>query len=320
MAGLPKSPATGTTTIGTNDGKLETQLLVASTFRAAASAIAKDPRLKSATGGKILLLPGDSAVETPRLLAFHSHAYALEKSFERANLIGPSNCDDKAVVNSLAGVIGPLSTALVDLLKTDIDISGIDSTLTAASLMRAVAVAKPDTFTTTLGQMHDIDEGEVAKTLCRLEAHRAAASTEIDSATDEQKKQNPRRYALLSSIVSSYDTFFDGLWKNDGDKPSRLALVLMEERIKEYPDRILRIWVDASGGTVIKRKSLWTMVGARSVGMTGGSVVSYLLTETASGDVVSAGFLHCNTQLVSLRTAHKDAFARAYCEPLTDAP
>jgi hypothetical protein len=77
------------------------------------------------------------------------------------------------------------------------------------------------------------------------------------------------------------------------------------------------VWTDAKGGTVIIRRNFWTLLGARALGMTGGSVVSYMLTDKDDGNVYAAGLLHCNTKLVSLRDAHRNAFAEGFCEEVT---
>jgi len=322
FSALPKSPAKGETTLNQGAGKLETNLLVASTYREAARIIATDPGIQKKGDHPILLLPGTAALDRSQTMAFHAQAVGLKSAFSSAmpNVkfqcggVRSSGVDIQMVPpDTIMAGLG----AVADLLKTDITISAIDSDLGEASLVRAVAAARPTEFTTTF-KVPDLDNNSVALTLCELQDARLKAEVALRLLGPEPQKEHPREAAALTQVTQAYDTFLGKLTTPSTDKPAPLALIMAEAVIETYPGRILRVWADAKGGTVIVRKNFWTLLGARSLGMTGGSVVSYMLTDKDDGNVYAAGFLHCNTKLVSLRDAHKDAFAEGFCEKVAN--
>jgi len=319
---LPKSPATGTTTLSSGAGKLETNLLVASTYREAARIIAKDVLTKGkGKGNRILILPGSTALDRSQTMAFQAQAIGLKSAFSsalpglkfecgagRSGQIGIQLVDPGTIMAGFG--------ALADLLKTDTTISAVDSDLTESTLVRAVAAAQPTEFTTTF-KAPDLQNSRAATTLCELQDARLKAEIAFRLLGPEPEKNHPREAAALMQASTAFDTFLAKLTTPAADKPAPLALIMAEAAVETYPGRILRVWTDAKGGTVIIRRNFWTLLGARALGMTGGSVVSYMLTDKDDGNVYAAGLLHCNTKLVSLRDAHRNAFAEGFCEEVT---
>ncbi len=59
--------------------------------------------------------------------------------------------------------------------------------------------------------------------------------------------------------------------------------------------------VEKGGGSLLKRSNLWTALGAPTVGITGGLIVSYTLTEPRGGGFLQGGALVCRTALTNLR-------------------
>jgi len=128
---LPKSPATGTTTLSSGAGKLETNLLVASTYREAARIIAKDVLTKGkGKGNRILILPGSTALDRSQTMAFQAQAIGLKSAFSsalpglkfecgagRSGQIGIQLVDPGTIMAGFG--------ALADLLKTDTTISAV---------------------------------------------------------------------------------------------------------------------------------------------------------------------------------------------------
>jgi len=84
---LPKSPAEGKTQLTASAGKLETNLLVASAFDAAAATILGDSNLVASTAGnRILIVPGSASLDRAQTMAFIAQTYALESAFEVAGV------------------------------------------------------------------------------------------------------------------------------------------------------------------------------------------------------------------------------------------
>ena len=327
---LPDSPAEGKFTIGEGGGKLETEFLVADAVASAADYIAE------AVDGRsdILLVEGPATRGNVRLLAFQAEAHGIKKAAARALEMPGDPCavqpawnTDRAVGIAAVGAgplfgAGALIGALGDMLKTDTTVTGKESALTEEQLVRALLVKRTDLFRTTYFDAATFDpNNDVIKELDCLGTYDQAIQAGLAQFdTDEEKKANAGKIARLTAASAKLDELYDRLLEVEKDSPPLLGLLYADAEISKNSGSVLRVWIDASGGTFINRRNLWTMLGARSLGMTGGAVVSYLLIDRPTGKVAAAGFLKCTTDLVSLRRAHQPQLKTGYCHPLVEQP
>lgn len=323
---LPKSPAEGKAAVGEGGGALETEFLVADALASAAIYIAKAVESRS----DILLVEGPQSRGNVRLLSFQAEAYAIKKSAQRAlgqtyDLCSPPPTppivSEKGItlfLNQGLFSAGALVGALGDMLKSDTTITGKTSSLNEEQLVRALLVAAPGRFQTAYFDNATFDpKNDVITELDCLGSYNQAIGTELARfTTDEEKKKNAAKIARLNASATALDEMFDRLLKVEKDNPPLLGLLYADAQISKNSGSVLRVWIDASGGTFVNRRNLWTSLGARALGMTGGAIVSYTLIDRPSGTVAAAGFLKCTTDLVSLRKAHQRNLKIGACEPL----
>ena len=309
---------------------METEFLVADALAAAADHIVK---ALSDEGSGILLVEGPQSQGNVRLLSFEAEVYGLKKSAQRAlgepqelcTPILPPRATNNATVQvlSLPFATGAFIGALGDMLKTDTTITGKSSSLTEAQLIRALLVRAPaGKFRTTYFDSESLNpDNSVIQKVDFVSRYQQKIDEELASFdTDEKKKANAAKIARLNFAATGIDGLFERLLKVDKDSPPLLGLLYADSEIGSKSGKVLRIWVDANGGTFINRRNLWTSFGARALSMTGGAIVSYTLIDRPSTNVVAAGFLKCTTDLVSLRKAQQRNLIVGDCTPLALPP
>jgi hypothetical protein len=305
---LPKSPADGKVTLGSNAGAIETNMLVATALRAAAEEINKRAQSDKGT----LLIAGDGSLSTDAYTSFELQAFGLEEAYRSAKVSG---C---AVEIAGAPAAGAFVGALANLLKNDTEIVGLDSALSNQQLARAVMEQAPDHYIAP-----DLRIGHVSKTnpvtliLTELRCRRDNAQQEIAAAGPKPKPARAKRSALLAGINTRYDEFIASLTKpGDGGKVP-LGAVYQQSFLATNDKPILRVYVDKAAGSLLNRRNFWTMLGARAIGITGGVVASYTLSDPTTGAIKKAGLFRCYTEVAGLRKAQSGAIS-ANCEDTTN--
>ena len=318
---LPKSPAEGKTEVETGGGALESEFLVSEALASAARLIADDVTKLSPSEGSVLIVEGAENQGTASLVAFQVESFGLKMASARALRRSNDLCQEQPVgITSGAFGAGALFSALSDMLKSDVKVSGNETKLTAAQLVRAIIAKEPKLFRTGFFDSAGVNENNaVVKELDCLSRYRdEIANTLAEFDTDEEKKANAAQISRLTAQLAANDALLDRLVKFEKDSPPQLASLYADAENFDKAAYVLRVWVDKGGGTTITRKNLWTTLGARSIGMTGGAVVSYLLIDKSDGSVRKAGFLKCSTELVSLRRAHQLGNTQRECIKLVE--
>jgi hypothetical protein len=72
---------------------------------------------------------------------------------------------------------------------------------------------------------------------------------------------------------------------------------------KDQP-KIMLVKIEKSGGTMLKRKGIDVILGAPSIRVSSGLIVSYVI-ENADGTAEKSGFISCATKLTALKNVHK---------------
>lgn len=315
---LPKSPAEGKTEFEKEGAALESEFLVSEALASAAGLIVDDI-IKPKSPNSVLILEGSASQSTSRLAAFQVEAFGLKRSAARTLGLQQDICAQETFV-APAFAAGALISAVSDMLKTDVKIIGTKSELTSAQLVRAIIAIRPGLFRTGFFDAEGVnEENSVVQEFDCLDRYRSEIAARLASfTTDEQKKANASLIARLTANASSLDALTDRLTKAEKDTLPLLALLYTDAENYSEAEYVLRVWLDKGGGTTITRKNLWTTLGARSVAMTGGAIVSYLMIEKQTGEVKKAGFLKCSTNLTSLRGAHLANSKRGNCVKLVE--
>lgn len=317
---IPKSPAEGKTEFEKEGAALESEFLVSEALSSAATLIITDVTTVSPSPNSILILEGTENRSTSRLASFQVEAFGLKRSAARTLNLGQDLCAQARLTAGPAFAAGALISAVANMLKTDVKITGLESKLTSAQLVRAIIAIRPTLFRTGFFDAEGVNENNaVVKEFDCLDRYRSEVAAKLASfTTDEEKKANASLIARLTANANSLDALTDRLTKPEKDSLPPLALLYTDAENYSKADYVLRVWLDKGGGTTITKKNLWTTLGARSVAMTGGAIVSYLLIAKKTGEVAKAGFLKCSTDLTSLRGAHAAKSKRGNCTKLAE--
>jgi hypothetical protein len=352
--GLP-SPE-GKTTLGTNAAVIETWMLSAATADAAARAIVDDvaatagraaPPRRPASGSEgrnrptigeaagadaaasrstYLLLTGDEDLnlDAANNLLFET----TEQSRKLAEAI-PTQCKQSLPVKS-GGEDGgaiPLAAvgALVGLLKSDTDISGMDIAMGDGMLVAAVgdrltrhgrvilpsaAIAPPTT-------------GALANAWQSL----ITAQTEAKSCRERFAKNKPtpwvkKKLAALDAAIAAVAALEGKVTKADERGRIPLAQAIRYDALMESEPQVLRVHVEKAGGSVVKHSNLFTALGVPAVDISGGLIVTHRLTQPRSGELVSSGVHVCRSAVTSLQAVQSGRVRRrgqapgSNCDPL----
>ena len=313
---LPKSPATeGKVTLHEGSGKLESTLLMAAALQKAAERIAA--QFKTENG--LLLVEGDGGLDNGQYIAFQLEALGIEDAMTTAlgQPIPETACAQSRQIQAFDGGVGAgaLVSALSGMLRTDIEIRNINETVTSAQLVRAL-LARAPAGRFILPQQRPATQvstaNPVAKTLCRMRLARTAVEERLSQFSEKPTGPEMRKKAQMTLAAGRYDEWMTRLTKSDTGVPP-LAAIYMQSLLFEQGTKVLRVWVDKSGGTILTRRNLWTSLGAPAVGITGGLVASYAKIDAKTGAVEKAGFMYCNTELASLRTMHRSRQVTSNC-------
>ncbi len=294
--GLPKTE--GRTTLGTDAGKMETWMLAASTLDAAATEINKVH-----WAGSIVLLDSDDTFDLSRGAMLRREIIALSSAFDAA--AGP-NCG-----RGVALAVPPLAVigTILSLLRTDTEISGLTVENAEGALLNAIAAkgAATGRYVIPAAIVRVSDTGETATELKKLIDMRQlvpACRSQIQSSarTAAQKKEAAAKISVIEALATRIDAYLTAIGTRSEGKPSELDMALLGDTIIEQnPNlRVMRVKLEKAGGTLLKRANLFTMLGAPAVGITGGAVISWNLTDPETGKVHGGGVLVCRTKLTNL--------------------
>jgi hypothetical protein len=282
-------------------GGVEAAILSSEALNAAADTIASDIQKSGKT--KIVIMSGGALPDTDSNLSLSIEIDAM-RNLLHAQRPATRNDDGElriAAAPAIAGISNALEL-LTSLLRSETEISNLPSVeLNADSLGVAVANSLLDkNMTVTLPNRilltdwkNDADVRQVITDLRQLEEMASAIRT-VKSPSEDQTAALKRYADFLIRIQMP----------NQGKVPLLNALRAAKVAKTLGTGHILEVKVEKIGGTLLKRKNLAVILGASALGVTGGSVISYSLTD-ANGTASAAGLLHCGTTLTSFRKVHR---------------
>lgn len=206
--------------------------------------------------------------------------------------------------------IGEVFALLSSLLRSETEISDLPGAeLDASALGMAVASALVDqNVGVTLSNrilFTDWRSDPNTSTLIDELSALASLADNIRAGTKQSDEQK--------AVLKRYDDFIVRIQTPvDGKVPLLTALRAAKFTTAAQTHNILELKVEKVGGTLLKRKNLAVALGASALGITGGSVVSYSLTDK-DGVVQAAGLLHCGTTLTNFKMVHKRHMIKGHC-------
>lgn len=360
MDALGLTPAEGKATIGTNGGVMEAWMLSASTADAAGAWIASDvlatptpasppppqqandpnappPPPPPRTGSPdqhaaaapirpILLLGGDDALVLDTAEDLRTRITTASDALATAT---PKFCRDQgpATSGSQQGGAVPLAAigALAGLLKTDTEISGVDVPVANRMLVAATGrrlVGSGATVRLPSAAVAPDSDSPLAAAWGRLLADRdAAKACRPRFAAQGGTAWIKKTLAALDQQTAVVDAMQAEETKADDKGIMPLARAIHVDTLLRGDPRVLRVSVEKGGGSILKRANVWTALGAPAIGISGGLVVSYTLTEPTTGAFLAGGALVCRTALTNMRDVQAGRVGGAHgrkadCAPL----
>ncbi|HEX8224020.1 MAG TPA: hypothetical protein VF605_09410 [Allosphingosinicella sp.] len=349
--GLPKPE--GKTTMGTNAGVIETWMLSASTLDAAARAIVGEVAAAAAPpptdrpdtrgpgrrrnieeaaaeeegGGSArptyLLLAGEEALN---LDAANNLLFQTTDLTAKLQAAIPQQCLSKAAASGEDGGAVPIAAigALVGLLKTDTEISGIDITLGDRMLVAAVGrrLARGADVILPAAAIAPPAGGALAgKWQALASAQGKARTCRINFAKNKPTSWVKKKLAALDQAIGAIDALDAKVTKPDDAGRIPLAQAIRYDALLQSKPNVLRVYVEKAGGSVVKRSNLFTALGASAVDISGGLIVHHRLTEPSSGRLLTSGVHVCRTALTRIGDVHsgrvrRNRTAGSNCAPL----
>jgi hypothetical protein len=307
--GLPKFE--GKTDLGANAGAMEATLLSTRALGAAPQAVATE----STESGKpkILVLTKDEVLDMGEAAAIQFEMDAIGVLFSNAEALRP------APLHIESFPVLPAISALAGLLRSDATLSYLDAAAIDDRMFVWAVASKLPGQAVLPGARIGGEVGDAGKAMIEklrgLAARRLSAGKRRGDLADVKKPtgRDKDELAALTAAITRYDAFFARVTTatDKGVVPFIAAARVSDLLGNGYP--VLRLHVDKAGGSLVNTKNIATTFGIDPLKISGGIVVSYLLTNPATGDVAKADVLSCHTTLTSIRRVQE----RSWTEPST---
>lgn len=314
--------AEGTTTLGTNAGKLEGQLLSGVASEKAALQIAG--AVAPLTANKaVFVLAGEEALGFDILDAYNARYEALSAAMNTTKPVCPTAAGVVAAAVPVAA-IGAAVELAARLFRTDFTVSNLeiatDDQLLARSVAAALTGPNRDVFVPSMVTTPAIGSGNsVIMDFKSLGLEHDALQACL-SKLNKAPKTNKDAIAKLSAISKRYDDFVTGV-SAPNDKGAIEIIVaarqaILRDQLDKPDTQVLRVKMHSTGGTLYTQKNFWTAFGAPIFHVTGGTVVSYALADPKSGKLGVGGSLMCSSGFHTAKQVHARTTAGMNAKPL----
>lgn len=325
LAGLGLSAASGKTTLAEGSGSIEAGVLGADAYRQSGAIIAALANATIPADARVLVLAHDESIDLSLPETVRKRIAAT------TSLYTGITCSQSAKTpgggKKAARAITPLAAAkdIIGAVATDTAISPITLTASDRVLINAILINQrsrdgfptawemtrsgtniPDVSRGDLPQLHYVIPSELSlpaissssvyrdyANLIRLEEGNRA---KCDS--DAMKAAMSATDALISSLNTPPEK---------GGPSPLIAAIQTEQIIGEQPAtlRVLRVAIEQVGGTAITRSGVLYTLGFPGAAMvSSGMVVTFRISDPATGAIVTAGVVRCALPPSNLRQAH----------------
>lgn len=302
--GLPSFE--GKTTLKEGAGALEGVML--------SSYAVGDAATKIATGlnGTYLVVAGAEAIDFAPAAALKSEMEALKVALQLAihtggqtlAAEGKAASDDDEERNDPTMLFAAISAA-AGLLRSDVEVSALEASAISDRMLATAVAAKLGSKAILPGAAVASSPAEAANSplirhfqdLANLRLQAESVRAELDP----EKKAHKRAVAALDAQTKRYDDFYTRVTTPDDKAVIPIANAVRLEQLLGTDRKVLRVYVDKAGGSMLNIKNIATTFGADPVRASGGLLASYTVTNPMDGRVEAAGLLTCRTALANLR-------------------
>lgn len=298
---LGLTAATGKTELGEHGGELESWIAASGLMGKAACKIGQAIGLANEDGSQCVA----TGAATPILVlgdseSFDFSAYLFVTSQTKAAadaLAGlPAKCRPVSIKST--GPTGldavdpnTIPAAILALAKTDSKVTGVVIEVKERAFINAVAGV--------LGSRAILTDGFMATRTRGVDSAwndvRASAAKLATGAC----KDTPAAKAALAVYEETKKGFFE---KGEKGTLFERARALEPIAASAIPERVLRVRVEYTGGTIINQSNILTTLGAPALSLSGGMVVSYRYTNSTTGTVEKAGVIICRAGVRKLHS------------------
>lgn len=291
---------------GANAGQIEAAMLASRAVDAAAIKISDIVKAKApCPTNRFLVLTGTEKVDLNQPVIFKMQITAIQSQL---NEVAPPPPPPLAMgVGAVIGIVNAAASLFANDSKiTAVDLQSIDATLVAQVVAGKLATGDCDLVSTPSGgygvaDLSNADSAKIPMMLDRLfKSRNLAIAKKItfgEKPTDAQKKE----IIAIDIATKAYDDFMKAVTTVDANGATPLTTAIVLDNFEPANTKIVRIWVNKAGGSLINTKNIVTMLGVDPVKVSGGMVVSYSMVNAATGSIESSGLLTCQTSLASLR-------------------
>lgn len=317
LATLGLQARSGTTTLNSGAGAIESSMLAAGAINQAAQAIADKVKAASIDRQIVLVATGETVDLTADDL-LQTNIAKLKAEVARSS----KNCPDKAAPgadlsealikwNAMSGAgAAPLMGAALGLLRSDVEVTGVELAPTDRALINALAPKVGAVIPSEVVTMGP--KSPLAKALAELLDARETLAACLPLIT------NVKVRAARAAVVERVDAYLGTLALPAADGKTPLSRAATSEAIgPEANVRVLRVAIEKAGGSIRKRTNFWTSIGWPSVHLSGGLIVSYRLTDPATGKPELAELMVCRTALTGFRAVQEGSVGTSACGPTT---
>ncbi len=283
-------------------GQIETTMLASRAVEAAAAGLATAISETTCSDNTYIVLTGAEKIDLNQPVAFKAQLANVESQLSFA--IDPEGDDPSrlgigaivGIVNAAAGLFGN------DTKVTPVDLTSVDATLLAQVLAAKLSASKCTAKTPSGGYgVANLTSSTIANSMqeifnLRLEAAEKKASFR-GTLTDPQKAQ----IIALDAAIKAHDDFAKAATTADANGAMPLVTAAILNDLAPDKTKIVRVWVNKAGGSLINTKNIATMFGLDPVKVSGGLVVSYSIVNAQTGAIEGGGLKTCQTSLASLR-------------------
>lgn len=221
-----------------------------------------------------------------------------------------------AIVEAASGgSILPIASAVLSALKTETTVTGQTIAPDGRTLIDALAgQVAGAAIPSELVSAASIDQtrlGIAWNDLVTTRNHAFACRALL--APHEDKDGVKARITVLDSAIQAVDVFAVRTTQSENAGPSQLVRAALLDELASRNPLVLRVSIEQAGGSLWKRDSLWTMVGFSGVRLTGGLVVSFRLTDPATGAASTGGLVVCRTDFASMKKIQAGPVSRPNC-------
>lgn len=283
----------GQDSVGENGGEIEAAILSAAALDKAAQMMCGDLTESS------YLVIGDTAAGEAQLAAmFLGQKAVLEEMLYAAAPGRGGPVGDGGGRGGLAA-IGAFANLFSTVVSSEDSYSGISGTLDDEQVLTDMLGSRCSNFTLEIKDDIVPDSSAFRNVMSQLDG--ATADYNRIKAVKADKRTPAQKAAL-----EAFEKFLTALTTPIDGKLPIVALARSSSWVETMgASKVLHLSIDKSGGTLLKRKNLWTGLGAPSLGITSGIIVRYRVSEPSTGTRAGGGVLYCTTKQSSFRDVHE---------------